>query len=242
MDLFTGAAYAFRGLGLIHQSGLRRYVAIPLVINTVLFGLVIGFGASRFARLMDAILPSGLEWLEWLLWPLFAAAALVVVFFTFTLVANLAGAPFNGLLAEAVERHLAGEREADGGFRKLASEFVSSLISEARKTAYFVLWSVPLLVLFLIPLVNLVAPILWVGFSAWMLAIEYADFPMGNHGIDFLDRRSRLRANRFLALGFGGGVLVMMMIPGLNFVAMPASVAGATLMWVERLGGPHSAV
>ncbi|MEZ5582290.1 MAG: hypothetical protein R3F37_05475 [Candidatus Competibacteraceae bacterium] len=43
----------------------------------------------------------------------------------------------------------------------------------------------PLLVLFVIPGVNVIAPLLWLVFGAWMLALQYADYPMGNHGLRF---------------------------------------------------------
>jgi CysZ protein len=36
---------------------------------------------------------------------------------------------------------------------------------------------------------------------------------------------------RLTALGFGGGVTLLMMIPLLNFAAMPAAVVGATRLW-----------
>jgi CysZ protein len=57
---------------------------------------------------------------------------------------------------------------------------------------------------------------------------------MGNHMLRFPEQRKRLRGRRMLSLGFGGGSLLMTMIPVVNFFAMPASVAGATAMWVKE--------
>jgi CysZ protein len=79
------------------------------------------------------------------------------------------------------------------------------------------------------------APFVWLAFTAWMLAFEYADAPMANHDLTFRDERRLLAQNRFLALGFGGAVLLMTSVPVLNFFVMPVGVAGATAMWVERL-------
>jgi CysZ protein len=78
-----GAGYLLRGLKLITQSGIRRYVVLPLAINTLLFALLIWYGASRFNSFIDWLLPAWLEWLEWLLWPLFAVSALLILFCTF---------------------------------------------------------------------------------------------------------------------------------------------------------------
>jgi CysZ protein len=235
----TGATYLMRGLRLIAQPGLRRFVWIPLLINIVIFSLLIWLGIAQFETLMDRFLPaheSWLAWLRWLLWPLFAIALVLVVFYTFTVIANLIAAPFNGLLAEQVERHLGGKLPAQsGGFKQIAKDILPSLFSEARKMVYFLLRAMPLLILFLIPVVNIAAPFLWLAFSAWFLALEYADYPMGNHGLLFKQQHRRLRQARLTALAFGGGLTLMMMVPILNFVAMPAAVAGATVFWKEQL-------
>ena len=94
---------------------------------------------------------------------------------------------------------------------------------------------IPLLVLFVIPWVNLIAPFTWIAFSTWMLAISYVDFPMGNHRLGFAEQRQRLKKRRFAALGFGGATLVAVAIPFINFIAIPAAVAGATAFWVDQL-------
>jgi CysZ protein len=120
-------------------------------------------------------------------------------------------------------------------WRQLLRDFLPAILSELRKLLYFVLRAVPLLILFLIPGINIAAPFLWLAFNAWYLALEYGDYPMGNHGILFKDQHTRLKRVRLNALGFGTGLLVLMAIPGLNFLAMPAGVAGATVLWRQEL-------
>ncbi|MGD8309625.1 MAG: sulfate transporter CysZ [Chromatiales bacterium] len=234
--VFTGAAYAGRGLGIIFRPGIRRFVLVPLAVNVVIFSLLIWLGVSQFEVLMDRLLPDTgwLSYVRWLLWPLFAVALVVLVLYTFTLVANLIAAPFNSVLAERVE-HLITGSPPGGGFDSVWQEIGPALGSELRKLAYFLGRALPLLVLFLIPGVNLLAPVLWFLFNAWFLAIEYADYPMGNHGMGFREQRARLKIARLPALGFGAAVTLVMMVPILNFLAMPAAVAGATAWWCERL-------
>lgn len=237
-DLFKGFGYLREGLGLMRRPGLRRYVAVPLLVSVVLFSAAILAGIHWLEILLAWLLgwlPSWLDWLQYLLWPLFALTGVLLVFYTFSLLTNLVAAPFNGLLAEAVERHLDGQSMEDaGGWKALLADIVPSLLSELRKLLYMVLRAIPLGLLFLIPPVNLAAPFLWALFSAWMLVIEYMDYPMGNHRLRFPDQRKRLRGRRLLSLGFGGASLLMTMIPVVNFLAMPASVAGATAMWVRE--------
>jgi CysZ protein len=227
----TGAGCLWRGFRLIAQPGLRRYAAVPLLINAALFAALIGYGGSRFGDFIDHLLPPSLAWLHWLLWPLFALAVLIAVFFAFAVVANFVAAPFNVRLAMKVEQRLGGKAAApdEGG-----SSLVEPLRHELQKFLFMLGWALPMGVLFFIPGLNLLAPFAWAGFSAWMLALEYCDYPMGNHGIGFAAQRRLLAQRRFLTLGFGAAVLVVTSLPVVNLFAIPAAVAGATLLWREH--------
>jgi CysZ protein len=68
-----------------------------------------------------------------------------------------------------------------------------------------------------------------------MMAIEYLEYPLGNHGKSFPEVRETAAKHRQLALGFGAGVALLTTIPGLNFLAMPVAVCGATRMYLDRL-------
>jgi len=235
---FSGMHYLLEGLRLIRQPGLRRYVAVPLLVSIVFFSAAIfglGYWLEALLDLLLGYLPSWLDWLRYLLWPVFAILGVLIIFYSFSLVTNFIAAPFNGMLAEAVEQHLTGQPIDTGGWQALVKDIVPSLLSELRKLLYFLLRALPLGLLFLIPVVNIAAPFLWALFSAWMLAIEYLDYPMANHLLHFSEQRRRLRQRRLLSLGFGGSSLLLTMIPLLNFLAMPASVAGATAMWVAEM-------
>nr|VFJ50470.1 MAG: CysZ protein [Candidatus Kentron sp. FW] len=242
-DLSMGFGYFWRGLSLLGQPGVRRYVAVPLLINTLLFATLIYFGAAQFGELLDSLIPGWLDWLRWLLWPFFAIVALFVVFFLFSWIGNLVAAPFNSLLAEAIRARLAGpppgqDPAQNAGWLTFAGDIarniVPSLLSELHKLRYLLLRLIPLGLLFLIPGINIIAPFLWLIFGAWMLAIEYADYPMGNHGLSFPEQRRYLNERRMLSFGFGAMVLLATMLPGLNFLVIPTAVAGATVMWVEQ--------
>ena len=242
-DFLYGVGYALRGFRLITRPGIKRYVVIPFLINLLLFGAGIWYAGDQFQGFMNRLLPPWLDWLSWLLVPLFAIGLLVVAFYTFTLVANLIGAPFNGLLAERLEEQLAGESPGDQGDGVLAmtGEAIKAIGGEVRKLLYLVIWALPLLLLFLVPGLNVVAPLLWLAFGTWMLSLEYADAPMGNHGLAFKQQRRILGGRKGLALGFGAGIMVMTLIPVLNFLAMPVGVAGATALWVGQLRPPAQA-
>ena len=230
-----GFNYLLSGFKLILKPGVRVYVLIPLLINSLLFAGAIIYGANTLNHLIDTLLVQWqwLEWLTWLLWPIFVIIALTIVFFCFSIIANLIGAPFNGFLSAAVERSLTDSEVKSENEQALTKVVVLALKSEFQKILYFIVRAIPLLILFVLPIVNVAAPFIWFLFTAWMLTIEYGDYPMGNHDIDFKQQREKLRLNRQLAFGFGSGVMLLTMIPVINFLAMPVAVAGATRMFTE---------
>lgn len=230
-----GVNFLLSGFKLILKPGVRVYVIIPLLINSLLFAGAILYGANTLNDLIDTLLVQWqwLEWLTWLLWPVFVIIALGIVFFCFSIIANLVGAPFNGFLSAAVERSLTGSEVKSENEQSLTKVVALALKSEFQKILYFIIRAIPLLILFVLPIVNVAAPFIWFLFTAWMLTIEYGDYPMGNHDIDFKQQREKLRLNRQLAFGFGSGVMLLTMIPVINFLAMPVAVAGATRLFIE---------
>ncbi|MBL1140894.1 MAG: sulfate transporter CysZ [Proteobacteria bacterium] len=231
-----GFKYLLSGFKLILKPGIRLYVLIPLLINSFLFAAAIIYGASSLNNFIDWLILQ-FPWLEgwtWILWPLFVIISLTIVFFCFSIIANLIGAPFNGFLAEAVERNLTGQELEAANNQSLLQIIIISIKSEFQKLLYFVIRALPLLIIFIIPMVNIAAPLIWFLFTAWMLTLEYGDYPMGNHDILFKQQREKFASNRQLAFGFGSGVMLLTMIPVINFIAMPVAVAGATRMVVEH--------
>lgn len=237
-EFTRGYRYGISGLSWLGRRQIRGLVIVPLVINVAVFAAGMIWLAGALETLQGMLtdwLPDWLDWLSWLLWPLALAAVLVIVWSGFTMVANLIGSPFNGLLAERVQKR----HRPDIQTRPLPilKELARAPLMELRKLGYFVLLALPVLVLMLIPGLNVLSPFIWAVYGAWILALEYCEYPLGNDGLGFAEARRALRGRRGLALGFGAGVMTLTVIPGLNLVAMPAAVIGATLMWCDRLHG-----
>jgi len=234
----SGAMYVLKGMKLLLKPGIRLYVILPLLTNFILFTLFIWLGIDYFDALMKNFipeLPQWLQWLQWLFWPLFIISFLLIGFYTCLLLANLIAAPFNGMLAEAVEKYLTpAVSDSTPSWLDAIKEIIPTLAAEIRKTVYFCLRALPLLILFIIPGINIIAPLLWILFSAWLIALEYADYPMSNHGILFNELRIKLKEKRLVAISFGSTVMFLTIIPIINFLAMPIAVAGATVMYVEE--------
>ena len=222
-------ACILRGLRLLAKRGFRRYLIVPICVNLLIYSIALWLSVSYISGLIEHSIPGWLNWLSWLIWPIFLLSFLLVGFFTFTLVSNLLMAPFYGRLAERAEKILTGEPLARTGEGSLTKDIARGVVSELNRLSYFAFRAVPLLLLFVIPGVNLIAPILWMLFSAWALALEYTAYPLENRGVLFPEQRQMVKNIRVGFLSFGGIVMLALTVPILNILIPPAAVIGATL-------------
>ncbi|MCU1716396.1 sulfate transporter CysZ [Pseudomonas sp. 5P_3.1_Bac2] len=238
--VLSGPQYLNAGLKLVLSPGLRLFVLLPLLLNLILFSAMIYFSVQQFSGVLATLmgsLPSWLSFLEYLMWPLFVLLLLVVVFFSFTMLANLIAAPFNGFLAEKVEVVARGQDDFPPfSWAELVAMVPRTMGREMRKLGYFLPRAIVLLVLTFIPVINLIATPLWILFGIWMMAIQYIDYPADNNKMSWQDMLAWLRQKRWQSLSFGGITYLALMVPGLNILMMPAAVAGATLFWVRERG------
>ncbi|MEH6471392.1 MAG: sulfate transporter CysZ [Halopseudomonas sp.] len=229
-----GSHYLIRGVQLLGEPGLRQFVILPLLINSVLFSIAIYLLSQYFSDWVGywlGMIPDWLGFLEWLLWPLFALIVMIGVYFSFALFANFIAAPFNGLLAERVEQRLRGITVTDDGWKGLVASIPRTLLRETSKWLYYLPRLVLLVLLLFVPVIG---PILWFLFGAWMMAIQFCDYPMDNNRVKFGEMKRLLKQQRLSSLGFGALVSLAMLVPVLNLLIMPAAVIGATLFWVEE--------
>ncbi|MBF0217987.1 MAG: sulfate transporter CysZ [Gammaproteobacteria bacterium] len=238
--LFRGAGYFAQGVGLLRQPKLRNYLIMPLIINVLLFVVASWLlieQSEPLLRWLQDLLPTWLEWLGSLISFILMALLTLLALLLVSLLAGLVAAPFNALLAEAVERYCDGDayQSSEMSLTQILKSTPHLLTEELRKLRYALFWAIPLFIISWIPLLNLAAPFLWFLYGAWMLARSYLAYALDNHNIPFNEQHRSFASRRPLLLGFGSLTLLMTMVPLLNFVVIPAAVAGATTLWVKEL-------
>ncbi len=240
-NIASGVGYLKEGLGLITKPGIRPFVLIPLVINFILFGGALWWGIQQVMLLMGMLvgwLPGWLDWLSWILVPVFFLLALLLIFYGFSIVANLIASPFNGYLAEKTEELLTGKPLGiENNWKTILMLVPRSIGRELRKLLYYIPLLLLVFVASFIPGVNVVAAPLGFLLAAWMMAIQYLDYPIDNHMMSFAQVKQGVRHKQLTSLGFGGAVMLGTMIPLFNLVIMPAAVCGATAYWVREVKG-----
>ena len=96
-----GFSYFLSGFALIFTPKILFYTIIPLLINIALFTIVIFYDFNileHFIAMFQAQWP-WIECLRWLIRIVFFIGISIVVFFCFSIFANIISAPFNTLLS-----------------------------------------------------------------------------------------------------------------------------------------------
>lgn len=235
----TGAGYLVRGAKMLGHPRLRLFVVVPLAVNILIFATMIWFGYSFLSGLITSMLnniPGWLGFIEWIIWPLVWLTVGLATGYLFTSVALIIASPFNSLLAEKAEELITGEEVPSlEGLGAALAEVPRAILRELLKLAYYIPMALFVLVLTFIPGINGFSPLLWFLLGAWMMSIQFIDYPMDNHRLGFKEVKEAARERRLSSLGFGGLVAFCTSIPVVNFFVVPAAVVGATLLWCEEL-------
>ncbi|GGL00221.1 membrane protein [Sphaerisporangium melleum] len=210
------------------------------VVALVLLGGYAGDIAAWATPFADDWGPALRDTLRFLLGIAVFALGLVLSVVTFTAATLAIGEPFYEKLSERVEDDMGGvEKAADVPlWRSIIRSVRDSLIT----LGYVLMFTVPLFILGFVPVIGqTVVPVLGAAVSGFFLTVELTALAMERRGLGRRQRFAALRADRSPALGFGVLVFLVFLIPFGAVVAMPAAVAGATIMVRTRLpAGPAS--
>nr|BFE63630.1 EI24 domain-containing protein [Dactylosporangium thailandense] len=245
----TGSEFA-TGLRLLGK-GFARYGrnpkllllgAIPAVITCALFVVAWTFLIIYIDDLAAAATGFAGDWsgfwrgaIEFGAGAAILIAAALLSALTFTALTLLIGDPFYEIISEKVEEGLGGTPGAVDlpWYRTLWPNLIDSI----RLIALGVVFAVPLFLMGFIPVVGqTVVPVLNALVGGWLIVVELTGIPFNRRGLRLADRRKVLRANRALALGFGIPVFLVLLIPIVAIIVIPAAVSGATLLTRRTLG------
>ncbi len=221
---------------------LRKFIIIPILVNIVI-GIALFAVFYHYVSLVtgwDWQFPPLLEFLEKILkkalWVLALTCFAATYILSFHVTTTTIAAPFYGLLAQKTEALLTGVRPTD---EPLAQMIPRTFGREVQKLLYFA--GRGLLVFLLIILLGTVvvlsplAPLVGLIWTAWCMAIQYADYAADNHQTPFRRLRKKVRKPLYSSLGFGCAVMLATMTPVIIFIAPIAAVTGGTRLWVREL-------
>lgn len=242
LDRITQLRYGFRfpWLGLrylLRERDLLPWIVVPVLINIV-FILLAFLGATW-----------GSPWLVAQLWAapiggfaltIWHALVMIVGLLLFVVgvvvmyaVSGILGTPFYDYLSARVELRIAAESEEIVDWPQFWRDVAQSI---RHSIMGFGLWILVMMPLFCVGLVPGVGPLieLSVGlvFTALFLAREMMDGAMSRRRFPFRRKLRIVRAHIMVMLGFGLACAAILWVPLLNFVFMPVSMVGGTLLFL----------
>ncbi len=244
--VIAGLRYPWRGARFVyveHRSLLRFWLP-PVLITIALIGAAVGVALSFDGRIADLLwsAPAGSGWLDTLLrwlhraveW-LIALALIAFAVIAVAAVSSAIAAPFNDALSTAVESLYAGRPAPPFQLRVLLRDVLRSVAFEALKLAAYAAIMLSLFVFaWLVPGVGaLVQTAASFVLTALYFAVDHVDWAAGRHGLSVGQRLGFAWRHLRAMLGFGAGVWLLLFVPLVNLLFMPAAVAGGTLMFLD---------
>lgn len=234
-----GVLYLVRGLKLIFSDfAILRLALAPALVNIVLFG-VLFMSFNYFAYEISAYVfdQSSQAWywyaISTMVGILLFLASILVVLFGFVAIGLIVAAPFNDMLASAIERKVTGNvAEVKMSLLKLAGH---TMKNEAKKMSIIITVQLALLLVNLVPGIGqAIFLIASPCFMALVMTYEFTGYTLDRRGLSFAQKRAYLKSHLGRSMGFGLAVAATVLIPLLNFMLLPLAVAGGTLMVIEN--------
>ena len=232
MSFLRGVDCFSSGLRMAFTAEVRPFIVVPALVSfcIIVTGLILGFSyVTDLSNYLISLLPGWLDFLSWVIEPILYISGFLIGAWSFGLLATVVGSPFLGDLSLRVEKLVTDPRP---WWRQLGP----TLLRELRKLGYHLPRLLLLIIVSIVPVVNAFAPFLWLGFGAWMMAVQFCDYTTENRADEFKDTLKLLGSQRSSALGFGLCVTVAMSIPILNIIVAPVAVTGGTLLMQQIRG------
>jgi len=220
---------------LLMRSELRailwRMLALLLVLMIVL--------ASATFWLIDYVtalwIPAGDAWywqvLSWLAGALAFVLAMLCGIVSFVMLGSAVSAPWLDDLAVRTEV-ISGEEVSvnASGWMQLV---LQSLSNSVRPLLGLALWGIVALLFFWLPPL---ATVLWTYGAVRFLGFELIDTTASRRGWNYQARKKKIADKHWFYLGFSGFAMVLLMIPILNLLVIPAAVVGHSQYLLQRNG------
>lgn len=234
-DFLFGLSTVFRGFAvLVSDSKLRMWSLIPFLVALILGTAITISGLYFIGGSIGSVAITLGSWLSlnpgsWgtvaltlALWPIALLALGVAVYVCVRLIV----APFYSILAELALVVIGLRKDQPFRAREWVIFTLRMLSVSIVKSLIFAVAAGILFVCSLIPVVNLLATI---GFVL-MLSFDVSDYSFEAMGWGIRKRFQHFRRHLSMYSGFAFGLGMILVIPGMSVVIMPAAVVGGSLL------------
>jgi CysZ protein len=234
-ELVTGVRDVGRGLAALRaHPALWKWVVAPAAVTLLLVvaavvGIVhavdpaVGWAAAHLpgplARVATPILTV-----------LIVGGLVIAALLVFTSIAGAVAGPFNERLSEHLEAELTGRPPGPFSLRELVLGSAISVVHALRRLLAALVGIALVFAIGLVPVVGTVAAIaIAAWFAATAAAYDCYDAVFGRRAMAYRDKLAYLSRHRGRTLGLGLAVAGLLLVPGVNLLALALGSAGATV-------------
>jgi CysZ protein len=207
------------------HRGLWKWVLAPAVVTLALLAGAIAGAVALAAPVLDRA-----GWGGWILRIVVIAALVVGAVVVFVAVVGVVAGPFNEILSEKVEEKLTGRPGAPFRAGAFARGLVVGLLQGIWRLVVAVAGSLVVFAIALVPVIGTIAATVlggWLGARA--TAYDCYDAVLARRDLRSADKTAYLRRHRQRTFGLGLTVTGLLLVPGVNLVALGVGAIGATL-------------
>jgi CysZ protein len=234
-QLATGVGDLGRGLAALRaHPALWKWLVAPAII-TLLLVVVAVIGIAHAVDPVVAWVTAHLPgWLASVIGGLLSILVIGVLvaaaLFAFTAIAGLVAGPFCERLSEHLEAALTGRPPSPFSLRELVHGTLLSVVHAARRLLAALVGLAVVFALGFVPVVGTIAAVVVaVWFAATAASYDCYDAVFGRRMMAYRDKTAYLARHRGRTLGLGLAVAGLLLVPGLNLIALGLGSAGATI-------------
>jgi CysZ protein len=239
-DIFRGLQVYTGAYGLISKLKLWKYFIIPVIISVVVFAMIFvsAYGLSDNLG----------EWMAgvWI-WETGKATFTAISTFIGGIVIFAIGlilykhiimalsSPFMSPVSEKIEAYFTGKTAKNYVSTNFSKQLVRGIRIGLRNLSKELLYTLPILILKLIPVVNIFSTVLLFLVQAYYAGFANMDYTLERH-FKYKESVAFIRQHRGLAIGNGIGFLLLLLIPVIGVIlVLPLSVTSASVIAVDLL-------
>jgi CysZ protein len=242
-QFFRGLEYPVRALDFVRRHRLWGLCAWPIAINIALL-IVLAVLTVVYAGDVGSWIwarPEGAGFWHTVKMGLWHALRLILLLIllildviVFALLGTVIALPFLDTLSERTERILGTSPQERRGAAAQLHSVGFEILDALRIILFYLLVVIPLLLLNLVPVVgSILHAVLSITFAWLLLALDFLSLPMNRRLVPFRAKWRTVWRQKWISLGFGCAVFVLLLVPILNTVLIPLAAVGGTFFYLE---------
>lgn len=241
--MFSGLFAPWRALRFLRKNkGLKRYIAIPLGINTVIFSIFLYSAVTWLPDIIGSWLPESdgrlIQMAYYFLFALSLTLLLLVSVIFFSIIGNIIASPFTDILTLKTEEVVLGIPPVETGFTPQDFlKMITAMMEELKRIGFAVAIFILLLPLNFLPFIG---QTLYLFLDSLVLAIflglEFFSYSLDRRNYSFKQKLRFVKQRFFQVMGLGISAWILLLIPVINFCVLPLAAVGATLCFSQDKG------